>query len=327
MAKLQTEKIGNFRGEKDVAHGIESLWEDVEKALPYVENKLEFVNTIYSRYSSSPKRKRKLRRTAEVFKVLYLALSRIVETRYVKFLSLAIDSILKNFQIISAVLEDDCQCQGGGKDADVAFGLLRTLRSETRVPHLCAIADVTDHLVSLSCSAQSSRFSIFEYVDAKKKLFDKISVMSSDDFSVDDKIGSSGKFYCFRLQKYKEDLNNKSFQGVRLGKLSPSMALRSSRDSVDCMEVALVTVKKLCNEILNHDDRLHTSSFMTAVDTALNPNKFDLSGYSKDLYMSSLYTVSSTLGLVSPKSKLLKDHKRFFNLLSVEANQEKFQSY
>ena len=78
MAKLQTEKIGNFRGEKDVAHGIESLWEDVEKALPYIENKLEFVNTIYSRYSSSPKRKRKLRRTAEVFKVLYLALSRIV---------------------------------------------------------------------------------------------------------------------------------------------------------------------------------------------------------------------------------------------------------
>ena len=105
------------------------------------------------------------------------------------------------------------------------------------------------------------------------------------------------------------------------------MALRSSRDSVDCMEVALVTVKKLCNEILNHDDRLHTSSFMTAVDTALNPNKFDLSGYSKDLYMSSLCTVSSTLGLVYPKSKLLKDHKRFFNLLSVEANQEKFQSY
>ena len=103
-----------------------------------------------------------------------------------KFLSLAFDSILKNFQIISAILEDDCQCQGGGKDADVAFGLLRTLRSETRVPHLCAIADVTDHLVSLSCSAQSFRFSIFEYVDAKKKHFNKLQVMASDDFSVED---------------------------------------------------------------------------------------------------------------------------------------------
>ena len=41
MAKLQKEKVVNFRGEKDVAHGIESLWEDVEKALPYIENKLE----------------------------------------------------------------------------------------------------------------------------------------------------------------------------------------------------------------------------------------------------------------------------------------------
>jgi len=100
MAKLQKEKVVSFRGEEDVAHGIESLWDDVEKALPFIENQLELVNTIYSRYSSSPKRKRKLRRTAEVFKVLYLALSRIVETRYVKFLSLAIDSILKMFQII-----------------------------------------------------------------------------------------------------------------------------------------------------------------------------------------------------------------------------------
>ena len=327
MAKLQKEKVVNFRGEKDVAHGIESLWDDVEKALPFIENQLELVNTIYSRYSSSPKRKRKLRRTAEVFKVLYLALSRIVETRYVKFLSLAIDSILKMFQIISAVLEDDCQ--SSGSDADVAFGLLRVLRSETWVPHLCAIADVTDHLVSLSCSAQSSRFSIFDYVDAKKKLFDKIRVMACDDFSVEDQIGSSGKFYCFRLKKYKEDLNNKRFKGVRLGKLNRSMALRSSRAGVDCMKVALASVKQICNEILNHDDRLQTSSFMTAVDTALNPNEIDFSecSYSEDLYVSSLCTICSTLGLVYPKSKLLQDHKRFLNLLSVEANQLKFQSY
>ena len=51
--------------------------------------------------------------------------------------------------------------------------------------------------------------------------------MASDDFSLEDQIGSSGKFYCFRLKKYKEDLNNKRFKGVRLGKLNRSMALRS----------------------------------------------------------------------------------------------------
>ena len=61
--------------------------------------------------------------------------------------------------------------------------------------------------------------------------------------------------------------------------------------------------------------------------TALNPNKFNFSGYYKDLYMSSLCIVSSTLGLVYLKSKLSKDHKTFFNLLFVEANQETFQSY
>ena len=95
------------------------------------------------------------------------------------------------------------------------------------------------------------------------------------------------------------------------------------------MKVALATVKQICNEILNHDDRLQTSSFMTAVDTALNPNEIDFSecSYSEDLYVSSLCTICSTLCLVYPKSKLLQDHKRFLNLLSVEANQVKFQSY
>ena len=43
--------------------------------------------------------------------------------------------------------------------------------------------------------------------------------------------------------------------------------------------------------------------------------------------MSSLCTICSSLVLVYPKSKLLQDLKRFLNLLSVEANQVKFQSY
>ena len=52
------------------------------------------------------------------------------------------------------------------------------------------IADITDHLVSLSCSEQSSRLSIFKHVDAVKKLVEKIRLMSSDYFSVEDKTGS-----------------------------------------------------------------------------------------------------------------------------------------
>ena len=64
-------------------------------------------------------------------------------------------------------------------------------------------------------------------------------------------------------------------------------------ESVDCMEVSLVTVTKNSNEILKHDDLLQTSSFMTAVDTAVNPNNVDFSEYSEDLYLSSLCTISS----------------------------------
>ena len=151
MMKLQKDINSSFHDNKDVAHGLESMWEDLEKALPWVEKNLAFVNSIYHRYSGSPKRKRKLRRTAQASDVLYRALKRIVETRYVKYMTLAIDSLIEMFAIICAVLEDD---SSSNKDSE-ALRLLQKVRSSTPMAYICCIGYVADHLIQFSCSSQA----------------------------------------------------------------------------------------------------------------------------------------------------------------------------
>jgi len=123
-------------------------------------------------------------------------------------------------------------------------------------------------------------------------------------------------------------LRNRTFQGVMLGKLARSMTLRSARgNGLDIMEVGLKTVKKICKEILKCDSRLETTTFFSSVDAALNPNKFDFSTYSADDFLDHLLTISSTLDLDYSRDNLSKDHKTFFNCLSLRANQEKYKSF
>ena len=124
MGKLARKDIPGFIAVADAAHGIESLFDDVEKDLPWFEKTLSIIDTVYGRYAHSPKRKRKLRRTDGVFKTLNVTLKRIIETRYVKFSALAGDALIAMFRILVAVLEDDV-ASARGEDAK-ALGLLRT---------------------------------------------------------------------------------------------------------------------------------------------------------------------------------------------------------
>ena len=54
----------------------------------------------------SPKKKRELR-TPDIFDLVYISLKRIVETGYIKFSVLAGDALLKMFQSLILVLEDE----------------------------------------------------------------------------------------------------------------------------------------------------------------------------------------------------------------------------
>ena len=159
MGKLAHDEISGFISVADAAHGVESLFDDVEKDLPWFGETLSIIDKTYGRYAHSPKRKRKLRRTAVVFKTLHVTLKRIVETRYVKFSALAGDALIRMFRIIVAVLEDDVATAKG--DDAKAVGLLRTsLLSKNGLPHLMCLLDVLDHAISFSCCGQSEKFGV-----------------------------------------------------------------------------------------------------------------------------------------------------------------------
>ena len=53
----------------------------------------------------------------------------------------------------------------------------------------------------------------------------------------------------------------------------------------------------------------------------------NFSHYDASLYIDSLKTICSTLELDYTQNDLSKDHKTFFNIVSIQTNQEKFQSY
>ena len=325
MMKLQKDINSSFHDNKDVAHGLESMWEDLEKALPWVEKNLVFVNSIYNRYSGSPKRKRKLRRTAQAFDVLYRALKRIVETRYVKFMTLAIDSLIEMFAIICAVLEDD---SSSNKDSE-ALGLLQKARSSTQMAYICCIGDVADHLVQFSCSSQGLRFSIFDYLQHRAKFFERMEEMSKDSLTENSRIPQSTSYYCSRLHKHAGSFAQKSFKDVSLGKLDQQMRVRSSRrdGAQNIVEEALKNVRRICKEILKLDHRLESTEYFKSVDAALNPNKFDFSSYSSDYFLPHLRVICDNLGLTFTDEMLRREHKYFFNLLSLETNQEKYAAY
>ena len=77
--------FSGFVGIPDASDGMESFFEDVEKSIPWFGETLSVIDTVHARYSGSSKKQRKLRRTADIFDMVYVGLKRIVETRYIKF--------------------------------------------------------------------------------------------------------------------------------------------------------------------------------------------------------------------------------------------------
>ena len=56
--KLQRQLNSGFVGISDASHGIESLFDDVEKDLSWFGSVLAIIDRVHSRYSGSPKKKR-----------------------------------------------------------------------------------------------------------------------------------------------------------------------------------------------------------------------------------------------------------------------------
>ena len=174
----------------------------MEKGFPWLERVLSIIDKVHSRYSGSPKKKRKLRRTADIFELVYISLKRIVETRYIKFSVLAGDALLKMFKSLILVLEDAISTT---KDAE-AKGVLSSLLTVTTIPELLSVLDVLDHAVSFSCSSQSGKFSVFDYLDRRRSFINKIEIMSQPLFNVNIKKPGSKAYLSQRLHDNKESI-------------------------------------------------------------------------------------------------------------------------
>ena len=100
MGKLAQKDIPGFISVADAAHGIESLFDDIEKKLPWFDKTLSIIDKSIRPVRSFTKTQTKVRRTAVVFKTLHVTLKRIIETRYVKFSALTGDALIAMLRIL-----------------------------------------------------------------------------------------------------------------------------------------------------------------------------------------------------------------------------------
>lgn len=318
MGKLQLQLNAGFVGISDASHGIESLFDDVEKDLPWFGRVLAIIDRVHSRYSGSPKKKRKLRRTADIFDMMYVSLKRIVETRYIKFSVVAGDALLKMFKSLILVLEDDISST---KD-DGAIGLLSSLVTVTTVPELLTVLDVLDHAVSFSCASQSGKFSIFDYLERRRSFINKIQIMSQTSFNVNIKVPGSTAYLSQRLHDNQVSIKNKEFKGFQLGQhnLVPRLRSGAKLSGHTLFKNCLIQQQKLCNVILQHIDRLPEESFYVSIERVIHPRLVLKEPYNLTRFSVDLESVCTRLDLMDLHASIVVGHKNYANILATHEN-------
>ena len=322
LAKLQTAVFSGFVGIPDASHGMESLFEDVEKSIPWFGRTLSVIDTVHARYSGSPKKKRKLRRTADIFDMVYVGLKRIVETRYIKFAVVAGDSLLKMLKSIVAVLEDDIATT---KD-ESAIGVLASLLKVTSIPHLMAVLDVLDHAVSFSVASQSGKFPVFDYLLKRRTFIERIKIMASPDFNVEVKCPGNDRFLSQRLRRYKNEILTKVVCNVELGKSDLVPNLRSFRafSGEQLFESCLQRQESLCNTILEHCDRLPEDSLFLSIERTLSPERVLSAPYESSKFAADIKSICQRFHIADLLSSITVCHEKFVHLLRTRQNDPLF---
>ena len=326
MGKLAKDDCKGFQSINDVAHGVESLFDDVEKEIQWVDSTLSIIDLAHGRYAHSPKRKRKLRRTAAAFTQVYTTLKRIVETRYIKYSVVAGDAVIKMFRILVAVCEDDW---ASTKD-DAAYGLLRNFKKKNTIPELMALLDVLDHAVELSCCSQSEVFSVFFYLDKRRQFVKKIKTMSQESFDVSLKIDGTNKYYSPRLHKYESDIRRLEINGVKLGVQDRSRrSMRSNHESESdgnqVFKKCLQLQQKVCRSILNHLHRLPENSLFLSIEITTHPREIlKKVSYSSAFYQPHLIEICKSFQCENILAAVIVGHERFTEIIKDIDLQTKF---
>ena len=87
----------------DPLHGIESLWGDLKKFLPEIEEIEDTMQSFFNWFSNANKRKRSARFIAAALETNFLSLKRFLETRSLAHSPAVYRSILKNVKTLELV--------------------------------------------------------------------------------------------------------------------------------------------------------------------------------------------------------------------------------
>ena len=324
--KIKKEINPGFFPTIDAAHSIESLFDDVEKESQWMSNTLSIIDNVHSRYSGSPKKKRKLRRSASVFKDVYVSLKRIVETRYIKFSVVAGDALLKMLRSVSFVLEDDWE----STNDDGAKGLLREIYSFDTIPELMALLDVLDHPVAFSVASQAGNFTVFHFLARRRNFISKIRIMATEGFSIDLKSGS-GKYLSQRLHQHQESILKLEVYGIELGQHNLFRAGRSRSNVMksgrEVLENCLRKQREFCKLILKHMDRLPETEILIAIEKCFDPEFLMRTPYDPKVYDGLLRLLAKTFDMETIIAPIIVGHAEFHKILSQSENQVKYGSY
>ena len=331
MGELAQEKNQGFLSVFDAAHGIESLFEDVEKEFPWLEDALSIIDIVHNRYAHSPKRKRKLRRTASVFNQLYVALKRIVETRYIKYAVVAGDSLISMFRIVVTVLQDDI-ANASGDDAKAVGILRKKLLNLNGIPNLMAALDVLEHAVSFSCCAQGVKFSVFEYLNRRRRFISIIQIFAEDGFNVALKKPHTDNLLSPRLAKFEEQIRKLEISGVKLGLQARSRISRSRSNfestGDQIFEKCIKNQQSLAKSILKFINRLPESQLWLSMEIVVHPALILLANeYDANYYRSHLKSICEALDCKSIIASVCVQHGEFVKLLENTDLQQKHANY
>jgi hypothetical protein len=149
----------------DFAHSFDLLVQDMHKKLPYIDIIHSVIKAVYSHFSQSPLKARRLARLAEEWGVenLIKKLHYLFSVRFVASEHIAIVAFLQDLPLLIAELQDELDLEATTEKMCIEIrGWLRKMKQLKFVAHLIVLCDVHTVSKTFSKNAQSDELLIID---------------------------------------------------------------------------------------------------------------------------------------------------------------------
>lgn len=165
----------------DRDHRLETLLSKVRGEGTWLDDYLERLHQVISLFQTSGLLKRQLRRASAQLEEVSVSLQRLVETRFVEYLVLAVSKVLHNRAAMVNVLQDMLSQET--LFSGVAHRVLRTLHSQEFLLSSLVVVDLMTPAVTLSKAGQAAVYTIFQDQRAVKRYLSALKQMTEGSFS------------------------------------------------------------------------------------------------------------------------------------------------